>query len=105
MARNQVTTSKGGYPEAVLFMPHPNFADEVNQNICQSTVEGGVFLDELPLGAKLEVETKNRLYLLESRGQGRPLISGHTVMQPEFTAYGNLPHLRVASNTAPRMRI
>jgi hypothetical protein len=39
------------------FMPHPNFSDEVNRNIVQSEIEGGVYLDELSEGAVLEVET------------------------------------------------
>ena len=39
------------------FMPHPNFSDEVNRNIVQSEIEGGVYLDELCEGAVLEVET------------------------------------------------
>ena len=38
-------------------MPHPNFCDEVNRNIVQSEIEGGVYLDELCEGAVLEVET------------------------------------------------
>src|SRR5262249_43009382 len=76
MVRN-APTSNGVYPEPVLFMPHPNLADEVNRNICQSEIEGGVSLSDLPLGAKLEVETRNNLYLLENRGDGRVLISGH----------------------------
>ena len=39
------------------FMPHSNFSDEVNRNIVQSEIEGGVYLDELCEGAVLEVET------------------------------------------------
>jgi RNA polymerase sigma factor (sigma-70 family) len=33
------------------FMPHPNFSDEVNRNIVQSEIEGGVYVDELCEGA------------------------------------------------------
>ena len=43
-----------------LFVPHPNLGDEVNRNIVQSEIEGGVSLDELPQGAALEVTTQNR---------------------------------------------
>jgi hypothetical protein len=40
-------------------------------------------LGDLPVGAVLEVETKNRSYRLESRGDGRVLISGHPRHCPE----------------------
>jgi len=59
------------------FMPHPNFSDEVNGNIMQSEIEGGVYLDELCEGAVLEVETQNRWYTIVVRGHGKELISGH----------------------------
>jgi hypothetical protein len=41
------------------FIPHPNFSDEVNRNIVQSEIEGGVYLDDLSEGAVLEVETQH----------------------------------------------
>src|SRR5712692_1194879 len=66
--------------EPQLFIPHPHLSDEINRNICQSEIEGGVFLYHLPPGALLEVETQNRHYLLENRGNGKALIAGH----PEF---------------------
>jgi len=31
-----------------MFMPHPNLGDDVNGNIVQSEIEGGVFLEGLP---------------------------------------------------------
>jgi hypothetical protein len=67
-------------PEPCLFRPHPNLADEVNDAICRSEVEGGVFLESLPLGASLEVQTENRSYYIVHQGKGQALISGH----PEF---------------------
>ncbi len=67
-------------PEPCLFRPHPNLADEVNAAICRSEVEGGVFLESLPLGASLEVQTENRSYRIVHQGKGQALISGH----PEF---------------------
>jgi hypothetical protein len=59
------------------FMPHPNFSDEVNRNIVQSEIEGGVYLDDLSEGAVLEVETQSRWYTIVIRGRGQELISGH----------------------------
>ncbi len=65
------------------FMPHPNFSDEVNRNIVQSEVEGGVYLDELCEGAVLEVETQHHGYTIVIRGRGRDLISGHPKYCPD----------------------
>ncbi|MGD0129231.1 MAG: hypothetical protein ABSF46_28235 [Terriglobia bacterium] len=59
------------------FMPHPSFSDEVNRNIAQSEIEGGVYLDGLCEGAMLEVETQHHAYTIVIRGRGRDLISGH----------------------------
>jgi hypothetical protein len=66
--------------DIVTFAPHPNFSDEVNRNIVQSEVEGGVYLSDLPPGAVLAIQTKNRFYRLVSLGEEAALISGH----PEF---------------------
>ncbi len=69
------------YPtEPQVFVPHPHLSDEINHNICQSEIDGGVFLRHLPAGSLLEVETQNRRYVLENQGDGKALIAGH----PEF---------------------
>jgi len=65
-----------------LFRPHPNLGDEVNANIVESEIEGGVSLDDLQEGAVLEVETQNRLYTIVNCGAGRALISGHAKFCP-----------------------
>jgi hypothetical protein len=64
-------------------MPHPNFSDEVNRNIAQSEIEGGVYLDRLCEGAVLEVETQHHGYTIVIRGRGRDLISGHPKYCPD----------------------
>jgi hypothetical protein len=46
-------------------------------------MEGGVGLDELPVGALLDVETANHLYRIENRGDGEVLISGHPEICPD----------------------
>src|SRR6266542_616288 len=66
-----------------LFLPHPNLSDEVNRNIVQSEIEGGVYLKDLPDETTLEIETQNRSYILVNRGQGQALISGHAEFCPE----------------------
>ena len=65
------------------FRPHPNFDDSINRAICQSEIEGGVHMDELPVGAVLNVQTANTLYQLENRGEGEVLISGHPEICPD----------------------
>ena len=69
--------TKGAIPVPKPFMPHPNFSDEVNRNIVQSEMEGGVCLDDLSQGARLEVGTQNRGYTILIRGRGKELIWGH----------------------------
>ncbi len=74
--------------EISLFRPHPNLADEINDAIVRSEIEGGVFLDSLPPGAKLEVETENRFYCIVNRGHGKALISGHPEYCPQPVLVG-----------------
>jgi hypothetical protein len=66
-----------------IFAPHPNLSDEVNSNIVQSEIEGGVYLKDLPDETTLEIETQNRSYTLVNRGHGQALISGHPEFCPE----------------------
>jgi hypothetical protein len=65
------------------FKPHPNLDSAINRAICQSDIEGGVALRNLPLQAILEVETRNRTYRIENRGDGDVMISGHPELCPE----------------------
>ena len=70
------------FPQAEPFKPHPNFDDSINRSICESEIQGGVHMDELPVGAVLNVQTANTLYHLENRGDGQVLISGHPEICP-----------------------
>jgi hypothetical protein len=72
-------------PTPNLFQPHPNLCDAVNHNIAQSEIEGGVYLDSLPEGEILEVETQNHWYTIVNRGEGRVLIWGHPKFCPSPT--------------------
>ena len=67
-------------PLATVFMPHAGFSDEVNRNIAQSEIEGGVHLDRLSEGAILEVETQHHWYTIINRSDGEALISGHQLL-------------------------
>jgi len=63
--------------------PHPNLSDQVNNNIVQSEIEGGVYLCDLPRQSTLEVETQNRSYTIVLFESGAALISGHPRYCPE----------------------
>jgi hypothetical protein len=69
--------------DTMSFVPHPNLSDEVNRNIIQSEIEGGVYLRDLLPGAVLAIHTKNRSYKLVSLGEESALISGHPEFCPE----------------------
>ena len=45
-----------------MFTPHPNLSDEVNANIVQSEIEGGVSLGDLPPSTVLEIQTQHHRY-------------------------------------------
>ena len=85
--------TKAAVPDPQPFMPHPNFSDEVNRNVVQSDIEGGVCLDDLAEGVRLEVETQNRCYTILIGDHGRVLIWGHPQYCPEPVA------VRIAGST------
>ena len=53
------------------------------RHISTSTVKDGVYLDELPAGTRLIVQTVHHQYLLETRGGCEVLVSGHPKYCPE----------------------
>ena len=70
-------------PMPCLFMPHPNLSDEINRNIVESEIEGGVYLETLLEGTVLDVRTQNRWYTIVNYGRGRALIWGHPDYCPD----------------------
>ena len=65
------------------FRSHPNLSDEVNRNIVQSEIEGGVLLNELPPATVLEIETRHHCYQVVLLSDNAALISGHPQYCPE----------------------
>jgi len=63
-------------------IPNPRLGDQVNRNIIRSEIEGGVYLRDLPVAGKLEIQTENRSYTLVNQGGGEVLISGHPKFCP-----------------------
>ena len=68
-----------------LFRSHPNLSDEVNHNIVQSEIEGGVFLNDLPPTTVLEIQTQHHCYVVVLLSDNKALISGHPQFCPEPT--------------------
>lgn len=68
-----------------LFRCHPNLSDEVNHNIVQSEIEGGVFLNDLPPSTVLEIQTQHHCYQVVLLDENNVLISGHPQYCPEPT--------------------
>lgn len=66
-----------------FFTPHPHLSDQVNSNIIQSEIEGGVHLDDLTYDSALEIQTQNRSYTLVNRGGGEALLVGHPKFCPQ----------------------
>ena len=66
-----------------MFTPHPNLGDDVNGNIIQSEIEGGVSLRDLPPSTVLQVQTQHRKYTIVYLGDRDALISGHPEYCPD----------------------
>ena len=66
-------------------MPHPNLSDELNRDIIESEIEGGVFLDRLQPHCVLMIQTQHRWYTAVILGGNQALISGHPQYCPEPT--------------------
>src|SRR5260370_24990940 len=70
-------------PQPNFFTAHPNLSDQLNANIIESELEGGVYLRDLPCGTALTVQTTNRFYTLIRMGEEAALISGHPQFCPQ----------------------
>jgi hypothetical protein len=68
---------------ASLFAPHPNLGDDVNRNIVESEIEGGVFLHDLPSATVLQIQTQHHCYTAVLLNEGSALISGHPEYCPQ----------------------
>jgi len=66
-----------------LFQPHANLGDEINHNIVQSEIDGGVFLSQLPPRTILQIHTQHHCYTAVFLGDNQALISGHPEICPQ----------------------
>lgn len=65
-------------------MNHPNLSDEINNNITQSEIDGGLDLKKLNIGNTIKVQTKNTLYLIKKIKEEEYLIQDHSTYCPTF---------------------
>ncbi len=66
-----------------LFSPLSHWSDQVNANIIESEIEGGVYLRNLSPGAVLEIETMDWTCVLTYCGENEAWVSGHPEICPE----------------------
>lgn len=78
-----ISNQRCSHPRLAMFTPHANFGDEVNRNILQSEIEGGVFLKDLPPETVLQIDTRHHSYTLVFLGESNALISGHPHYCPD----------------------
>ncbi len=64
-------------------MSSPSLNERVSAAIMQPELESGVYLEALPEGTVLEVETSHHRYTIVNRSCGEALISGHPTFCPE----------------------
>ena len=64
-------------------MLSPSMNEAVSANIVTPEVEDGVYLDDLPEGIVLEVETNHHRYTIVNRTHSEAIISGHPTFCPE----------------------
>jgi hypothetical protein len=69
-------------PVPCFFRPHPHLSDEVNRNLVQSEIEGGVRVEDLRPGSTLQVKTQNTCYRILILFGAMALISGHPLFCP-----------------------
>jgi hypothetical protein len=67
-------------------MPSATQSEAESPNTIESEVADGVYLDDLPEGVVLEVQTSGHRYTIVNRTHGEALISGHPRFCPEPTS-------------------
>jgi hypothetical protein len=70
------------YPD--LFTPSPYLSDEINHNIIQSEIEGGVYLRDLQCGSLLTIETQDWTCTMIYCEDREALVCGHPLFCPDL---------------------
>src|SRR4051812_33619206 len=69
--------------QSSIYSPSEQWSDDVNRNLAESEIEGGVDLRQVPADTVIEVRTRNRCYKIVTKGDGLAMISGHPQYCPE----------------------
>jgi len=80
----QTQTFDSGCVAPELFNASPNLSDEINHNIIQSEIEGGVYLRDLGCGTVLTIETQDWTCTLVYCEEREALVCGHPWICPSF---------------------
>jgi hypothetical protein len=75
-------TFVNGDLQVEMFRPHANLCAQVNHNIVQSEIEGGVFLSDLQPRTILQIQTQHHCYTAVFLGDNQALIWGHPKFCP-----------------------
>ena len=77
-----VVTHVNAELQVEMFRPHANLCDQINRNIVQSEIEGGVFLHDLQPRTVLLIQTQHHCYAAVFLGDNRVLLWGHPKFCP-----------------------
>lgn len=59
------------------FVPSEHLSDDINKNIMQSELDGGLKLEEIEVGETIKVQTRNTLYTIKKIANDEYEISGN----------------------------
>jgi hypothetical protein len=68
--------------EIRMFRPHANLCDQINHNIVQSEIDGGVFLSDLKPRTILFIQTQHHVYTAVVLKDNQALLWGHPTFCP-----------------------
>ncbi len=68
-----------------MYQPHPNLTKEINDAIAESELNGGVNLQQLEIGKRLIIKTRNTTYTVEKTGDRLYTIYGNARFCPSPT--------------------
>lgn len=66
-----------------MHQDHPNLSPQINANIRESELAGGIFVKDLPVGKGLRIQTANTLYILRRISDKDYTIEGNQRFCPK----------------------
>jgi hypothetical protein len=65
-----------------MHQDNPHLSKEINDNLRDMELNGGIWYSKLPIGSRVEVVTKNTRYQIEKRSEDESFIQGHSQYCP-----------------------